>query len=105
MVNNSARIGELKRLLKQKPCLKIIEAHSKLSAIIANNAEVVLPDGTHESFDGFWEGSLTDSASKLLPDIEIVGLNSRLETISQILSVTTKPMIVDGDTGGDLYQF
>ncbi len=57
------------------------------------------------SFDGFWESSLTDSASKGLPDIELVSSDSRLHTIHQILDVTTKPMIVDGDSGGDINHF
>ena len=34
------------------------------------------------------------------PDIEYVDITSRMQTISQILEVTTKPIIMDGDSGG-----
>ena len=33
-------------------------------------------------------------------DIELVDLSSRLRTIDDVLDVTTKPIILDGDTGG-----
>jgi phosphoenolpyruvate phosphomutase len=56
-------------------------------------------------FDGFWESSLTDTASKGMPDAEVVGYESRLHTIDEILNVTTKPIVVDGDTGGSPSQF
>ena len=51
-----------------------------------------------KEFDGMWESSLTDSASKGKPDIELVDFTSRLQTIDQIFEVTTKPIIFDGDT-------
>ena len=72
-----------------------IEAHSGLSGLVAEKL----------NFDFIWESSLTDSASKGLPDASIVGNESRLHTIDEILNVTTKPMIVDGDTGGDEDNF
>ena len=39
------------------------------------------------------------------PHASIVGFDSRLHTIDEILNVTTKPLIVDGDTGGEPAQF
>lgn len=89
------RIGSLKKLLQQKQCVRILEAHNGLSALIVERS----------GFDGMWESSLTDSASKGLPDIELVSMDSRLETIRQIVDVTTKPLIVDGDTGGQVDHF
>lgn len=77
-----------------------MEVHNGLSGLIVNDVKV----GTLE-FDGFWESSFTDSASKGLPDIDIVSFDSRLGTINQIMEVTQKPTIADGDTGGDLNQF
>ena len=56
-------------------------------------------------FDGRWESSLTDSATKGYPDASIVGNDSRVSTINEIPNVTTKPIIVDGDTGDDPTQF
>ena len=44
-------------------------------------------------FDGIWESSLTDSASKGKPDTELVDFSSRFDTIEEILEVTTKPIV------------
>src|SRR3989339_226506 len=104
-IDNVKRIGLLKKKIQQKGFVRIIETHNAISGLIANDSTVVLDTGEQREFDGFWESSLTDSASKGFPDIELVSLDSRLETISQILVVTDKPMIVDGDTGGDFNQF
>ena len=84
--------------------MRVIEAHSGLSAIIGETARAELNGQTRE-YDAIWESSLTDSATKGLPDASIIGIESRLHTISEILHVTTKPMIVDGDTGGEIPQF
>lgn len=105
IIDNHTRVGLLKAKIKERGCLRIIEAHNGISGLIANDANIVLQDGSKIEFDGFWESSLTDSASKGFPDVEVVTLDSRLETINQILEVTNKPLIVDGDTGGELNQF
>lgn len=47
-----------------------------------------------------WVSSLCDSTAKGKPDIELVDMSSRLRTIDDIMEVTTKPIILDGDTGG-----
>jgi phosphoenolpyruvate mutase len=104
IIPNSTRVGLLRKLIKEKGCLRIIEVHNGISGIIANNTQVI-KNGLVLSFDGFWESSLTDSASKGLPDIELVTSDSRLHSIYQIIDVTSKPIIVDGDTGGDINQF
>ncbi|MEG0372190.1 MAG: phosphoenolpyruvate mutase, partial [Clostridium sp.] len=39
------------------------------------------------------------------PDIELVDVTSRLNTINEVLEVTTKPIILDGDTGGKIEHF
>ena len=83
---------------------RILEAHNGLSGIIAENVRVQKNGQTLE-YDGLWESSLTDSASKKLPDASIVGYDSRIHTIDEILNVTSKPIIVDGDTGGEPAQF
>ena len=51
-------------------------------------------------FDGMWLSSLTDSTAKGKPDIEAVDVTSRMQTLNNIVEVTTKPIIYDGDTGG-----
>ena len=98
------RLKSLKRAIEQKGFVRIIEAHNGLSALIGENAQI-RKNGEIIEYDGFWESSLTDSASKGIPDAEIIGYDSRIHTINEILNVTTKPIIVDGDTGGSAVQF
>lgn len=94
--NSYNRVSSLRELIKNKKCVSILEAHNGISGLLVESADY---------FDGMWESSLTDSASKGLPDIELITMDSRLQTIQQILDVTTKPMIVDGDTGGQVDHF
>lgn len=98
-VSPSYRIKELRKLLEIRPIVRILEAHNGLTGLIAEKLKVVKNGETLE-FDGMWESSLTDSASKGKPDTAAVDVTSRLQTIEQILEVTTKPIIVDGDSGG-----
>ena len=102
------RRGKLKSLLQAGKTVRVLEAHNGLSGIVANNAKiegVLENDPIAREFDAIWESSLTDSASKGHPDIEVVSFDSRLNTIHEILAVTSKPLIVDGDTGGDANNF
>lgn len=92
------RRATLRRLIAAKPIVRILEAHSGLSGLIAENASVTKEDGVHQ-FDGMWSSSLTDSTSKGKPDIEAVDLTTRLQSLTDILECTTKPIIYDGDTG------
>jgi len=98
------RRNKLLRLLDAKPIVRVIEAHSGLSALIAENI-IEHRENKKEEFDAVWSSSLTDSTVKGKPDIEVVSLDSRLETVNQIFEVTTKPMIYDGDTGGKVEHF
>ena len=92
------RRATLRRLIAAKKIVRIMEAHSGLSGLIVENAEVEKEDGIHR-FDGMWSSSLTDSTSKGKPDIEAVDLTTRLHSLTDILECTTKPIIFDGDTG------
>ena len=92
------RLRALRECLDRKGFARILEAHSGLSGIIAERASA-RKNGEVIEYDGIWESSLTDSATKGLPDASIVGYDSRVHTIDEILNVTTKPIIVDGDTG------
>lgn len=103
-VTPSRRLGELWGVISSKGYARVMEAHSGLSALVVETAAVESGDGLVE-FDAIWESSLTDSATKGLPDASIVGVESRLHTVNEILHVTSKPLIVDGDTGGELAQF
>lgn len=98
------RLGSLRRLLEIKPIVRILEAHSGLTGLIVEKTKVEKDDCIKE-FDGMWISSLCDSTAKGKPDIELVDLTSRLNTINDILEVTTKPIILDGDTGGQVEHF
>lgn len=52
-----------------------------------------------------WLSSLCDSTAKGKPDIKLVDMSSRLRTVDDVLEVTTKPIILDGDTGGMVEHF
>ena len=93
------RRARLRKLLDLKGFVRIIEAHSGLSGLIAETA-TVYQDGIGRSYDGMWLSSLCDSTMKGKPDIELVDMTSRMQTINEIMDVTTKPIILDGDTGG-----
>lgn len=93
------RRGRLKKLLDMKGCVNAIEAHSGITGLIAEKTTVV-KDGKTFQFDAMWVSSLCDSTAKGKPDIELVDMTSRFRTIDDIMEVTTKPIIFDGDTGG-----
>ena len=98
------RMKTLRRLINAKPIVRILEAHNGLTGLIVEKTSIE-KDGKKLEFDGIWESSLTDSTAKGKPDTELVDFSSRFSTIEEILEVTTKPMIVDGDTGGRIGHF
>jgi phosphoenolpyruvate mutase len=105
LISPEQRRKKLKTILAKNGFARIIETHNGLSGLIGNDACINLETGDCLEFDGLWESSFTDSASKGHPDAEIIGPDSRLHTIEEILNVTNKPMIVDGDTGGEATHF
>ncbi len=100
----SIRLKRLSRLISSKKIVRIIEAHSGLSGLIAESISVDI-NGTKQEFDGMWASSLTDSTIKGKPDIEAVDLTARITNINDLMEVTTKPIIFDGDTGGKIEHF
>jgi phosphoenolpyruvate phosphomutase len=98
------RMKRLRRLIDAKPIVRILESHSGLTGLIAENTYVEVNNVKRE-FDGMWASSLTDSTSKGKPDIEAVDLTTRLHGLNDALEVTTKPFIYDGDTGGKIEHF
>ena len=93
------RRGRLKRVLDAKGLVTVMEAHDGLTGLIVENTVVHENGGAHQ-FDAMWVSSLCDSTAKGKPDIELVDMTSRFRTIDDIMEVTTKPIIFDGDTGG-----
>ncbi len=93
------RRKRLKQLIELCPIVKTIEVHSGLTGLIAEKT-VVAHNGELDQFDAMWISSLCDSTAKGKPDIELVDMTSRFRTIDDVMEVTTKPIIFDGDTGG-----
>lgn len=93
------RRARLKKTIAMKGLVTAIEAHSGLTGLIAEDT-VVYQNGEARQFDAMWISSLCDSTAKGKPDIELVDMTSRFRTIDDIMEVTTKPIIFDGDTGG-----
>ena len=93
------RRKRLRQLIEMGHVVKTIEAHSGLTGLIAEKT-VVENEGKLCQFDAMWVSSLCDSTAKGKPDIELVDMTSRFRTIDDIMEVTTKPIIFDGDTGG-----
>lgn len=93
------RRKRLRQLISMTPIVKVMEAHSGLTGLIVEKT-VVEHEGKLDQFDAMWISSLCDSTAKGKPDIELVDMTSRFRTIDDIMEVTTKPIIFDGDTGG-----
>ncbi|MCW4454304.1 phosphoenolpyruvate mutase [Flavobacterium sp. MXW15] len=98
------RMKSLRRMLKVKPIIRLLDIHNGLSGLIIENVRVDTPNGPRE-FDGMWGSSLTDSTAKGKPDIEAVDVSARMTTLNEVLEVTTKPIVYDGDTGGKTEHF
>lgn len=93
------RRKRLRQLIQMCPIVKALEVHSGLTALIAEKT-IVERGGALDQFDAMWISSLCDSTAKGKPDIELVDMSSRIRTIDDVMDVTTKPIILDGDTGG-----
>lgn len=104
-VSPDVRGHMLRRLLGAKPMVRVMETHNGLTGIIVE--KTVIKDNNHipQTFDAMWLSSLTHATSKGRPDIEYVDITSISNTVSEIFEVTTKPMIVDADSGGLIEHF
>ena len=98
------RRGRLRRELEIKGLVTAMEAHDGLTGLIVEDTVVYQEGGAHQ-FDAMWVSSLCDSTAKGKPDIELVDMTSRFRTIEDLMEVTTKPVIFDGDTGGKTEHF
>lgn len=98
------RRKRLRQLIGLCPIVKTLEVHSGLTGLIAEKT-IVENNGELDQFDAMWISSLCDSTAKGKPDIELVDMTSRYRTIDDVMEVTTKPIIFDGDTGGLIEHF
>jgi len=95
---------KLRKLISMKPVVTAMEAHSGLTGLIVEKT-LVYEEGGARQYDAMWISSLCDSTDKGKPDIELVDMTSRFQTIDELMEVTTKPIIFDGDTGGRQEHF
>ena len=93
------RRKRLKQAISLRGLIKALEVHSGLTGLIAEKTYVE-NNGEFDQFDAMWISSLCDSTAKGKPDIELVDMTSRFRTIEDVMEVTTKPIIFDGDSGG-----
>jgi phosphoenolpyruvate phosphomutase len=99
-----ARLKKLRALLGTNQLVRVLEAHNGITGLIVENAKIDI-DGKTREYDGIWISSLTNSIAKGKPDIELVDFTSRLGIVNDIVEVTTKHIIYDGDTGGKREHF
>ncbi len=103
-ITTEVRRKSLRNSLNIKDTLTFLDIHNALSAIVIENTKIE-KNGINYEFDGMWASSLTDSTAKGKPDIEAVDTTSRLNTLNEIMEVSSKPIIYDGDTGGKPEHF
>lgn len=95
------RVSRLKRLIESKDIVKILESHNALTGLIIEKANIYKNKRLIE-FDGMWSSSLTDSATKGLPDNSSLSFSSRILSLQDMLDATTKPIVFDADNGGQI---
>ncbi len=95
------RVSKLKRLMDAKKIVRILESHNSLTGLIIENLKINQRNRLLE-FDGMWSSSLTDSATKGLPDNSSLSFSARISSINDMMDVTTKPLVFDADNGGQI---
>ena len=100
-ISEENRISRLKRLMNVKPIIRIIESHNALTGLMIENLKV-FKNNKFQEFDGMWSSSLTDSATKGKPDNSSLDFSSRVQSLNDMMDVTTKPLIFDADNGGQI---
>ena len=100
-VSPQNRVSRLKRLILSKNIVRILESHNSLTGLIIENLNIEKKNQIFE-FDAMWSSSLTDSATKGLPDNSSLSFSSRISSLQNMLDVTTKPVVFDADNGGQI---
>tara|TARA_B100000795_G_C22786752_1_gene434985 strand:+ start:63 stop:1367 length:1305 start_codon:yes stop_codon:yes gene_type:complete len=95
------RVSRLKRLIDSKEIVRILESHNSLTGLIIDKIRIIKNKKNIE-FDGMWSSSLTDSATKGLPDNSSLSFSARISSLNDLMDVTTKPLIFDADNGGQI---
>jgi len=100
-VSPQNRVSRLKRLISLKSLVRILESHNSLTGLIIENLKIEKKNKIIE-FDGMWSSSLTDSATKGLPDNSSLSFSARISSLNDMMDVTTKPVVFDADNGGQI---
>jgi phosphoenolpyruvate phosphomutase / 2-hydroxyethylphosphonate cytidylyltransferase len=95
------RVSRLKRLITSKNIVRILESHNSLTGLIIEKININKNNSNLE-FDGMWSSSLTDSATKGMPDNSSVDFSTRLSSLNSMMEVTSKLLVFDADNGGQL---
>ena len=95
------RVSMLKRLMNSKDIVRILESHNSLTGLIIDKIKII-KNNKAVGFDGMWSSSLTDSATKGLPDNSSLSFSARISSLHDILDVTKKPIVFDADNGGQI---
>ena len=95
------RVSRLKRLMNTKDIVRILESHNSLTGLIIEKINIK-KDKKNLEFDGMWSSSLTDSATKGLPDNSSLSFSARISSLNDMMDVTTKPLVFDADNGGQV---
>ena len=91
----------LKRLMNSKEIVRVLESHNSLTGLIVDKINIKKNNKIIE-FDGMWSSSLTDSATKGLPDNSSLSFSARISSLQDMLDVTRKPVVFDADNGGQI---
>ena len=95
------RVSRLKRLIKIKNIVRVLESHNALTGLIIESLNISKHKKIIE-FDGMWSSSLTDSATKGLPDNSSLSFSARISSLNDMMDATTKPVVFDADNGGQI---
>ena len=95
------RVSRLKRLMNSKDIVRILESHNALTGMIIDKINVEKKNKVYD-FDGMWSSSLTDSATKGLPDNSSLSFSARISSLQDMMDVTSKPLVFDADNGGQI---
>ena len=85
--------------MNSKDIVRILESHNSLTGLIIEKTNIIKNKKILE-FDGMWSSSLTDSATKGLPDNSSLSFSARISSLNDLMDVTTKPIVFDADNGG-----
>lgn len=99
------RRPRLQAALAEARLLRAIECHNPLSAMLGAAATATGTAASGHRFDALWVSGFAHATAMGLPDAELSRLERRIDVIGDIAAVTSLPLVVDADTGGDELAF